>query len=391
MSRHRRQTHDESAHELLRGARRLAAARPTTRSRRRTAGSRASTTPTRTPTTPPRPSGSRRSTPRTRRCAIPSGAAVRHVRRRGRDGGARSAAGNPFDAGAFGLNDLFDAFFGGDAFGGGREGGARRGPDAETVMRAHARRGRHRRAAHASTCACRSSARRAAAAAARPAPIPTVARPATARRGAPGAPVAARPDRDRRPVPEVRRDSARSIRSPVRRRAAATAASTATARSRSRCPPASTTGSACGSRAAARPRRVAARPATSSSAVRVAPHPRVRTPRRRPLAPAARSRSCRPRSARRSQIETLDGAREIDVAVGHAARRAHPAAGARRAVAAHRPARRSRRRGRRATCRRTSIAEEAELLAQFAAAPRRGGHARRTKASSRRIRSAFRP
>ncbi len=41
--------------------------------------------------------------------------------------------GGPFDAGAFGLNDLFDAFFGG---GGGRPGpaGATRGPDAETVL-----------------------------------------------------------------------------------------------------------------------------------------------------------------------------------------------------------------------------------------------------------------
>src|SRR5882724_2322192 len=41
--------------------------------------------------------------------------------------------GSPFDAGAFGLNDLFDAFFGGaGARGGG--GGASRGPDAETVL-----------------------------------------------------------------------------------------------------------------------------------------------------------------------------------------------------------------------------------------------------------------
>ena len=48
-------------------------------------------------------------------------------------GGGAGAAGNPFASGGFGLNDLFDAFFSGDAFGG-REGGARRGPDAETVM-----------------------------------------------------------------------------------------------------------------------------------------------------------------------------------------------------------------------------------------------------------------
>ena len=43
--------------------------------------------------------------------------------------------GSPFDAGAFGLNDLFDAFFGGGAGGGRRgPGGAARGPDAETVL-----------------------------------------------------------------------------------------------------------------------------------------------------------------------------------------------------------------------------------------------------------------
>jgi molecular chaperone DnaJ len=44
-------------------------------------------------------------------------------------------SGSPFDAGAFGLNDLFDAFFGGG--GGGRSrgpAGPSRGPDAETVI-----------------------------------------------------------------------------------------------------------------------------------------------------------------------------------------------------------------------------------------------------------------
>jgi molecular chaperone DnaJ len=41
-------------------------------------------------------------------------------------------SGGPFDAGAFGLNDLFDAFFGGGQ--GGGQGGAARGPDAETVL-----------------------------------------------------------------------------------------------------------------------------------------------------------------------------------------------------------------------------------------------------------------
>lgn len=49
--------------------------------------------------------------------------------------GAPGAGGNPFNSGSFGLNDLFDAFFSGDAFGGGRaQGAARRGSDAETVM-----------------------------------------------------------------------------------------------------------------------------------------------------------------------------------------------------------------------------------------------------------------
>lgn len=48
--------------------------------------------------------------------------------------GAPGAGGNPFGAG-FGLNDLFDAFFSGDAFGGSRgQTAARRGPDAETLM-----------------------------------------------------------------------------------------------------------------------------------------------------------------------------------------------------------------------------------------------------------------
>jgi molecular chaperone DnaJ len=42
-------------------------------------------------------------------------------------------AGGPFDAGAFGLNDLFDAFFGGAARGRGTT-GPMRGPDAEMVL-----------------------------------------------------------------------------------------------------------------------------------------------------------------------------------------------------------------------------------------------------------------
>jgi molecular chaperone DnaJ len=42
--------------------------------------------------------------------------------------------GSPFDAGAFGLNDLFDAFFGGAGARGTGGAGAGRGPDAETVL-----------------------------------------------------------------------------------------------------------------------------------------------------------------------------------------------------------------------------------------------------------------
>src|SRR5258708_23061299 len=49
--------------------------------------------------------------------------------------GAPGGGGTPFTSGQVGLNDLFDAFFSGDAFGGGRGPSApRRGPDAETVM-----------------------------------------------------------------------------------------------------------------------------------------------------------------------------------------------------------------------------------------------------------------
>src|ERR1700675_2599012 len=46
--------------------------------------------------------------------------------------GLGAAAG--FGGGEFGLNDLFDAFFGGDAFGRTRGGGPPRGQDAETVI-----------------------------------------------------------------------------------------------------------------------------------------------------------------------------------------------------------------------------------------------------------------
>jgi molecular chaperone DnaJ len=54
----------------------------------------------------------------------------------GAGAGGGPGAGSPFGAGQFGLNDLFDAFFGnGDVFGGGGNSGPQRGPDAETVVR----------------------------------------------------------------------------------------------------------------------------------------------------------------------------------------------------------------------------------------------------------------
>jgi molecular chaperone DnaJ len=43
-------------------------------------------------------------------------------------------SGSPFDAGAFGLNDLFDAFFGGGGAGPSGQAATARGPDAETVL-----------------------------------------------------------------------------------------------------------------------------------------------------------------------------------------------------------------------------------------------------------------
>ena len=149
----------------------------------------------------------------------------------------------------------------------------------------------------------------------------------------------------------------------------------ARARSRSRSRAASTTGSGCGSRVAARRRRAAvpagdlyvvgprdAASGASNAAATIS-------------GTGSRSRSCRPRSARTSSSRRSTVAQPARRAVGDAARRAAPPARARRAVAAQRPARRSRRRGRRARCRRNLTPEEAELLAQFARAAGRGGHA----------------
>ena len=265
-----------------------------------------------------RSSASRRSTRRTRRCAIPSAAAATTcsgpTARRGAVGG-----GSPFDAGAFGLNDLFDAFFGGDAFGGGRgPAGPARGPDAETVLDLtlddvvfgarqtldlqHA--DRVRDAATASGCAPGHASR----------PLPDVRRQ---RRGAPGPPLAARPDRDRRPVPDVLRRPARSIPNPCDDVPAATGRVDGHALDRGRrARAASTTASGCGSsgRGPAAPRGGTGRRPLRRRARRAAP--RARAARRRALAPAAGlDRAGRARHAARDRRRSTVP-REIDVAAG---------------------------------------------------------------------------
>ena len=123
---------------------------PTTRSRRRTAQLARELHPDANPDDPRRPRrGSRRSPPRTRRCAIPE------RRRRydmfGDDGRGRRGPGGPGEA--FGLGDLFDAFFGGEASAAAARRVRRAAPDAETVDRARPRRGRVRRHARRSSCA----------------------------------------------------------------------------------------------------------------------------------------------------------------------------------------------------------------------------------------------
>ena len=194
-------------------------------------------------------------------------------------------------------------------------------------------------------------------------PVPDLRRQ---RRGAPGAPVAARPDRDRRSVPEVRREPVRSIPTPVRRRAAATAGSNGKRSIEVEVPrgiddgqrlrlagrgPAAPRGGPAGDLYVGGARR--APPAISNAAATTS-------------GTGCRSRSCRPRSARSSRSTTLDGPREVDVAVGHAARRAASGcAGSACRRCARRGAAISSSRSA-STCRRTSRDEEAELLAQFA-------------------------
>ena len=134
------------------------------------------------------------------------------------------------------------------------------------------------------------------------------------RRGSPDPAFVARPDRDRGSVPDVLGPRARSS-STRARRAAARGASRACARSTSTFRPVSTTVSACGSPAADRPRRAAASPATCSSRCT------SRRTRRSSVGATSsgtgcRCRSCRRRSARTLELDTLDGPREIEVQSG---------------------------------------------------------------------------
>ena len=219
--------------------------------------------------------------------------------------------------------------------------------------------------------------------AARPAPTPTGARPATAsaRSARSGGRCSARSSprvRARRAaalgtiIPSSVRDVSR--RGPRHGR---------TVRSTSTSPRASTTVSGCGS-----PGRGPAAPRGGPAgdlyvAVRVAPHADARTARRRALAPAADlDRAGRARHAARAST-TLDGPREIDVAVGHAARRAASgcAGSACRRCAPAAAATSCRGRRRRADA--PQRPKQAELLAQFARAARREGELRRTRACSR--------
>ena len=134
-----------------------------------------------------------------------------------------------------------------------------------------------------------------------------------------------RPDRHGRAVPSARRLGTDHRPSPVpdvpRRGPRA-----GTARSTSRCP----AGIDDGQRLRLTGRGPAApRGGTAGDlfvAVRVAPHA-ASNARRRPLAPDAASRSCRPRSARTVPLETFDGDARDRRAVGHPARRADPLPG----------------------------------------------------------------
>ena len=293
----------------LRGARCHAAAPPTTRSSGRTAQLARECHPDANPDDPdrgrPLQGDQRRVRDAARSRAAPP---VRHVRRP--TAAAARRPGNPFGAGQFGLNDLFDAFFSGDVFGGRGPAGARRGPDAETRDGAHARRGRDRASGARSRCACRSSATRATAPAAQPGTHPTrcancdgAGEVRQVRRSLLGQIVTAGPcpkccgarHHHRAPVPDVPR------RRPRRR---------ARARSTSRCPPGIDDGQRLrlAGRGPAAPRGGTPGDLYVARARRAQPD--VRAARRRPLAPAAGvDRAGRARRARCSSRRSTARAR----------------------------------------------------------------------------------
>ena len=250
--------------------------------------------------------------------------------------------GSPFDAGAFGLNDLFDAFFGGGGGRGAGAGGAARGPDAETVLEltlVDVVFGARKTLDLQMPVECETCTGSGCAPGTHPDRCPTCE---GTRRGAPGAAFAARSDRHRGPVQRVRRDRPGHP-EPVRRVRRRGPRQRQDARSTSTSRAASTTASGCGSPGADRPRRAAAPPAISTSSVRVARHPDLE---RRGDELWYRLPISIVQAALGTQIEinTLDGAHEIDVAAGTQPGALHPAARSRRAVVAHDAARRPRRR-----------------------------------------------
>ena len=276
-------------YELL-GRRR--ATRPPTRSSAPTAGWPASSTPTRTPTPRPRP-GSRRWRWPTRCCRDPEQA--RGATTASAPTACGAAAATRSASAAAGINDIFEAFFGGDSpFGGGGRGPAR--PAARARPRAgrrpRLRGGRVRRASTRSTCAHRGRLRRRAAAPApRPGTEPITCRECggagqvrrvrqsflgqmvTHRRRARGARASARSSPT--PCPDCRGEGRRTSR---------------TAPTPSTSPPASTPAPRCGSpgRGGGRP---AGRPAGDLYVhVRVQPARPVRARRRRPALRPARAR-----------------------------------------------------------------------------------------------------
>ena len=297
--------------------------------------------------------------------------ALRHVRSGRRERGTvrrRAARSTPARSGSTTCSTRSSAAV---AVRAGGPGGAARGPDAETRAGSHARRRRARRAQDA-----------------RPADARRVRDAARAAGCAPGT----HPDRcptcdGSGEVRQVRRsllgqivtagpcsacggdrpDHPESVRR-LRRRGPRQRDD---ARSRSTSRPASTTASSCGSPGAVRPRRVAVRPAISTS--RCA-SPATPTLERRGDELWYQLPVSIVQAALGTQVEitTLDGAREIDVAAGTQPGALHPPARSRRAVAAHeaprRPRRRDPRRGADATERRGSRVARAVRRA-----PRREG------------------